>query len=56
MGESNAFGTTGDSELAPGESAAVNVSNSVGGDSDAVARADVTLDCGMFADGVYRDS
>ncbi|WP_424018504.1 hypothetical protein ACOZ4N_03245 [Halorientalis pallida] len=57
MGTNTGFGTTGDTEVAPGESAAINVSKSVEGDVSAVARAEVTVSCeGMFAEGSYCES
>ncbi|RXK51320.1 hypothetical protein [Halorientalis pallida] len=57
MGTNTGFGTTGDTEVAPGEAATINVSKSVEGDVSAVARAEVTLSCeGMFAEGVYCES
>ena len=57
LGTAGGSGTTNDTEVAPGESAAINVSKSVDGDVSAVARAEVTLSCeGMFAEGVYCES
>jgi hypothetical protein len=57
MGTNTGFGSTGDTEVAPGESATINVSKSVENDVDDVVRAAVTLDCdGTFAEGTYCES
>ncbi len=57
MGTNNGFGSSTDTEVAPGESATINVSKSVEGAAGGVARAEVSLTCdGMFAEGAYCES